>query len=169
VWRVLLLQEWGIINQILTKLGLMHEKVTWLSSLAMFSLILVRIWTVFPFVMITLLAGLQTINPEEYEAAQIDGANAIQRFRYITLPGISIVSKIMLLLLFIWGTGEFNAPYILFDKSPPQSAMLLSVHIYKYSFDMWDFAHGTAMSTVMLIIMFSFASIYAKLMVKDVN
>lgn len=170
VWRFLLMQDIGLINKMLISLGIIESGIPWLrGDLAMFSLVYTRVWTAYPFIMVTLLAALQTISLDQYEAAHIDGANALQRFRYITLPGVSTVLKVLILLKIIWGASEFNAAFILFGGNPTGSVRLLSFYIRDYAFSMWDFAHGTAMSSVLMLIMLSFAMIYAKFVMSEKN
>ena len=134
-----------------------------IGGLALPSLIVANIWGSIPFMMITLLAGLQTIPHELYEACKIDGGSVFQRFRYITLPGISLISTMILLLSFIRGSGEFTLPFVLYGNAPPPGmANLLSVLVYQTSFSAWEFGRGAAMSTVILVFMMVFAIIYMR-------
>ena len=164
IWRIMYLSEYGIINKILRSAGLINQNIFFLiNELALPSLILAHLWGALPFMMISILAGLQTIPQELYEACKIDGGNVFQRFWHITIPGISTISAMIFLLSFIRGSGEFTLPYTMYSNSAPYGmADLVSVLIYRTSFASWEFGRGAAMSTVILVIMMVFAVIYMR-------
>jgi multiple sugar transport system permease protein len=153
------MSDYGIINKILRHNGLIKENIFFLlNEMALPSLIVAHIWGSLPFMMISILAGLQTIPYELYEACKIDGGNVFQRFRHITIPGISTISAMIFLLSFIRGTGEFTLPFVMYGRSTPSGmADLLSVLIYRTSFAAWELGRGAAMSTVILFVMMVFA------------
>lgn len=168
IWRLIFLKDYGILNKILVGLGVIDEGVFWLlGKNAFITIVVARVWSSFPFIMISLLAALQTIPHDQYEAAKIDGAGTWQQFWYITLPGIAPVSKVLALLQVIWGMGEFTIPYIMFAQAPPVEANLLSVMIYQNAFRTWDFGGGAAISTVTLVIMLIFAMIYMRMVLNQ--
>ena len=164
IWRLIFLSEYGVLNKVLRSLGLIHQNIVFLmNELALPSLIVAHVWSALPFMMLSILAGLQTIPNELYEACKIDGGNVFQRFRYVTMPGISIISAMVFLLSFIRGTGEFTLPFVMFGTSPPPGmADLVSVLVYRTAFNSWEFARGAAMSTIILVIMMLFAIIYMR-------
>lgn len=164
IWRLMYMSDYGIINKVLRALHLIETNVMWLSDkYALGALIVAHLWSSLPFAMLSILAGLQTIPLEQYEACKIDGGNAFQRFWYITLPGIKNISVILILLTFIRGSGEFTLPYVMYGRSVPSGkANLISVLIYQTSFQTWDLGTGAAMSTVVLAIMMVFAGIYIR-------
>ncbi|MCL2320175.1 MAG: sugar ABC transporter permease [Treponema sp.] len=164
IWRLLYMSEYGVINKVLRKTGLIQHNIVFLiNELALPSLIVAHIWSALPFMMISLLAGLQTIPHELYEACKIDGGNVFHRFRHVTMPGIALISTMIFLLSFIRGSGEFTLPYVLYGNAPPPGmANLISVLVYQTSFAAWEFGRGAAMSTVILIIMMFFAIIYMR-------
>ena len=168
IWRLMYLSDYGIINKILRSWGLIEENIFFLlNEMALPSLVVAHIWSALPFMMISILAGLQTIPAELYEACQIDGGNVFQRFRHITLPGISTISAMVILLSFIRGTGEFTLPFVMYGRSTPSGmADLLSVLIYRTSFTSWEFGRGAAMSTVILLVMMVFAVFYMRFSMK---
>lgn len=168
IWRLMYMSDYGIINKILRFLHLIDTNVMWLSDkYALGALIIAHLWSSMPFAMLSILAGLQTIPQEQYEACKIDGGNAFQRFRYITLPGIKNISIILILLTFIRGSGEFTLPYVMYGRSVPSGkANLISVLIYQTSFQTWDLGAGAAMSTVVLVIMMIFAALYLRVVSK---
>jgi multiple sugar transport system permease protein len=166
IWRIMYLSDYGIINKILRGAGLLSQNQSvffLINELALPSLIVAHLWSALPFMMISILAGLQTIPSELYEACKIDGGNVFHRFRHITMPGISTISAMIFLLSFIRGSGEFTLPYTLYANSAPYGmADLVSVLIYRTSFSAWEFGRGAAMSTVILVVMMVFAVIYMR-------
>ncbi|CAM5305686.1 hypothetical protein SMICM304S_05961 [Streptomyces microflavus] len=78
----------------------------------------------------------------------IDGAGIWQQIRRITLPSLRPVNQVLVLVLFLWTFNDFNTPYVLFGKSAPESADLISIHIYQSSFVTWNFGTGSAMSVL---------------------
>src|SRR6266540_2298967 len=113
-WLWMFDATFSVINWILRYLGLVQRGINWLGDpvLAMMSIIVVNAWRGVPFFAISLLAGLQTISQELYEAAAIDGANAVQRFRYITLPMVKPVLLVVLLFSIIWTFADFQLVYV---------------------------------------------------------
>ncbi len=164
IWRLIFMSDYGVLNKILRHFHLIEENVMWLSDkYALGSLITAHVWSALPFTMISLLAGLQTIPAEQYEACKIDGGNVFQRFRYVTFPNIAGISSILVLLSFIRGSGEFTLPYVMYGRSTPAGkANLISVLIYQTSFQSWDLGAGAAMSTVVLMIMMVCAIFYIR-------
>jgi multiple sugar transport system permease protein len=118
------------------------------------------IWRSWPFAFLFLLAGLQTIPGDMYEAASLDGASKWRQFLAITLPMLKPVNVVLLLVTFLWTFNDFNTPFVLFGAAPPPAADLLSLHIYVNSFINWNFGLGSAMSVLLLIFLFIVSVIY---------
>jgi len=112
---------------------------------------LVGIWRLWPFALLTLMAGMQSIPYDLYEAAEVDGANRWQQFRRLTLPMLRPVNQVLVLVLFLWTFNDFNVPYTLFASSTPASADLVSVHVKQSAFITWNFGLGSAMSVLLLV------------------
>ncbi|HLA43947.1 MAG TPA: sugar ABC transporter permease, partial [Aggregatilineales bacterium] len=114
-WRSIYDPIFGGLNPILQEIGIIDRRVGWLSEshLAMPSVIAVNVWKGIPFFTILLLAGLKAIEREQYEAAEVDGANAVQRFRYITLPGLRYVIVVTGLLSIISTFNTFGLIYLM--------------------------------------------------------
>jgi multiple sugar transport system permease protein len=131
-WRLLYAPQGGAFNMILTGLGIVPSLVDFLSTrqLAMPSVIVATFWRGFPFWVISLLAALQTVPAEQYEAAAIDGAGAVQRFRHITLPGIRHVILVVALLSTIWTTNGFENIWLLTQGGPSDATMTFPVLAY---------------------------------------
>ena len=121
------------------------------------------IWRTWPFAFLFLLAGLQSIPADMYEAASLDGASKWRQFLAITLPSLKPVNVVLLIVTFLWTFNDFNTPYVLFGQSPPPSADLLSLHIYVNSFVNWNFGLGAAMSVLLLLFLFIVTLVYLRI------
>lgn len=123
----------GMINMILVDLGLSTNLIQFLGDphLALWSVIFVDIWAGCPFYGMMFLAGLQAIPRDLYEAAAIDGANVFQRYRHVTLPGLTTVIMITVLLSTIWTSNGFNLIYILTGGGPANSSMTFPMYTYQ--------------------------------------
>jgi multiple sugar transport system permease protein len=165
-WSFMLQQNTGAMNTLLVdNLHLLDERPFWLiGNNAFWSLVLTSLWRSWPFAFLMLLAGLQTIPTELYEAASIDGASRWRRFRTITLPLLRPINLVLLLVLFLWTFNEFNAPYVLFGQAPPTAADLLSLHIYVNSFVDWNFGLGASMSVLLLLFLLVVSVIYIRVL-----
>jgi multiple sugar transport system permease protein len=118
------------------------------------------VWKGWPFAFLIVMAGLQNIPRELYEAAALDGAGVWQQIRRITLPSLSAVNQVLVLVLFLWTFNDFNTPYVLFGKAAPEAADLVSVHIYQASFVTWNFGAGSAMSVLLLLFLLIVTGVY---------
>lgn len=148
VWVWIFNDMGGILNYILMNLNIIDFPVAWLGSgkLALSSVLSVNIWRGTPFFGITLLAGLKSIPKEQYEAAEIDGANRAQRFVYITLPGLRFVILIAALLEAIWAIGDFSIVYVMTRGGPAGSTHLISTLTYEVGFLSGDLGRAVAVS-----------------------
>jgi multiple sugar transport system permease protein len=161
-WSFLLQRDTGLVNRVLVdQLHLVHKPPFWLLGTNSFgALVVVSVWRTWPFAMLCLTAGLQSIPDELYEAASIDGASFGQQLRKITLPMLRPVNQVLLLVLFLWSFNDFNTPYVLFGASAPRPADLISVHIYQSSFVTWNFGLGSAMSVMLLLVLLVITAVY---------
>ncbi len=150
-WRVLYQPIGGGINLILTQTGLYPYVVDWLgqSSTAMPAVIVASVWRGFPFWFVSILAALQSIPKELYEAARVDGANALQRFRDVTLPGIRQVLIITALLSSIWTANAFEHVWLLTQGGPSDATMVFPVLAY-YGMQTQRIGEAAAVSVAML-------------------
>ena len=152
-WNFMLQRDTGVVNHILVdNLGLTSDRPFWLiGGNALASLITVAVWKLWPFAFLTLMAGLQSIPRDVYEAASVDGAGSIRQWRNITLPSLRPVNLVLVLVLFLWTFSDFNTPYVLFGTAQPPAGDLITFHIYNASFLTWNFGSGAAMSVLLLI------------------
>ena len=143
----------GVLNYLLVQVfGILPRGVGWLSEpgTAMASVIAVNVWRGFPFFGISFLAGMKGIPGELYEAASVDGANALQRFRHVTLPGIRNILIIVVLLSTIWTFNDFGIVYILTKGGPGGATMVLPVFTYELAFGAQRLGEAIAAALYML-------------------
>jgi multiple sugar transport system permease protein len=151
-WLWLLTPNFSVLNWILVHTGLSQRGLPWLTSpsLAMFSVILVNTWRGIPFFAITLLAGLQTIPGELYEASAIDGAGTWHRFRHVTLPLLQPILLVTLVLSVIWTFSDFQVVYGLTQGGPMNSTHVLATLSYQVGLASGNIGEGAAISLTML-------------------
>ena len=164
VWRWLFNDLYGILNQFAMMAGLTDMPLDWLGSMpnAMVSIILVGAWKYFPFVVIAVLARLQTIPEALYEAARLDGAGPISRFIDVTLPQLREVLTVIILLRAIWDFKEFDLIYLLTGGGPVVSTQTLSLLVYKEAFALNDMGAASAYAVAMMVVMLVFMVVYVR-------
>ncbi len=169
IWRWMYDGSSGIINAILYRLGIIDSYVAWLGEVntALPAVIIESVWKGTPFVMIMLLAGLQTVSPEYYEAAAMDGASAWHRFRDITLPLLRPALAVATVLTTVYTVNNFNAIWLMTQGGPLGSTEILFTWAYKLAFDRFDFGMAAAVSVVLFGILAIFASIYIFLVERE--
>lgn len=155
VWRWLYQPEFGLFNALLSTIGL--PTLPWLNSLrwAMPSVIIMSIWQTIGYNMVIFLAGLQGIASQFYEAAEIDGANAWQRFRFITLPLLSPTTFFILITATIGAFQAFNQIYIMTNGGPANATRVILLHIYILAFRLFKIGEASAVSWALFLILFT--------------
>jgi multiple sugar transport system permease protein len=164
VWRLMLNPNFGAINGTLKEFDINTESLTWTASpkLAMLSVIAVDVWQWTPFVFLVLLAGLQAIPQEPYEAALIDGSNRWQTFWHVTLPLLKPSILIVLLLRTMDLLRVFDQIFILTEGGPGFATETISLYIYRAAFRFFDFGYAAAMSFVLLALTNVISALYIK-------
>ncbi|MFN2329380.1 MAG: carbohydrate ABC transporter permease [Chromatocurvus sp.] len=164
VWRWLFNDLYGILNHMLIGSGVVDMPVDYLGTMpnAMISMILVGAWKYFPFVVIAVLARLQTIPDALYEAARIDGAGPIARFFDVTLPQLRDVLVVIILLRAIWDFKEFDLIFLLTGGGPVISTQTLPLLVYKEAFALNQMGMAAAYAVVMMAIMLVFMIVYIR-------
>ena len=152
-WRWMINTDSGLLNLGLTTFGFDPVYLLSTERQAMFAVIVVKIWRSFPFMMLSLLAALQTIDLTLYEAAQIDGAGRWQSFRFITFPHLRDLSIVLWILMTIWSVNDFETPYLLTGGGPSNATENLIVLAYRYTFRSNQVGSGTAVAFVTLILL----------------
>ncbi len=151
-WMWILDPAFSVINWFLIHTGIANPGPSWLGnpSLAMGSLIVVNTWRGLPFYAITLLAGLQTISPELYEAATIDGASALARFRYVTLPLLKPVIFIVTMFSVIFTFADFQLVYVLTRGGPANATHLFATYAFDVAMGGGQLGMGASIALAML-------------------
>jgi multiple sugar transport system permease protein len=151
-WMWILDPTFSVINWVLVHSGLVKESFSWLgnATLAMVSIIGVNTWRGLPFYGITLLAGLQTISPDLYEAAAIDGAGVTQRFWHITLPLLKPVLIIVTMFSVIFTFSDFQLPYVLTHGGPANATHLFATYAFDIGMSAGQLGMGAAVALAML-------------------
>lgn len=161
-WRLLFNYQFGLINFYITQLHL--QPVQWLSlpNLGMVSIIIVDVWNTTSFVALMLLAGLQSLPDEPFEAARIDGASALQCFWYITLPLLRQTILVALLWRVIDTFRIFDVVWLLTAGGPAHATETVSIYVYNYGFKSFNLGYASAASYIMIFIMLGIAAILAR-------
>ncbi|MFD3835656.1 carbohydrate ABC transporter permease [Streptomyces sp. NPDC058642] len=161
-WVFMFQHDNGLVNHVLhDQLHLTDKPSFWLiGDNSFYALLIVSVWKGWPFAFLIVMAGLQNIPRELYEAAALDGAGVWQQIRRITLPSLGAVNQVLVLVLFLWTFNDFNTPYVLFGRTAPEAADLVSVHIYQASFVTWNFGTGSAMSVLLLLFLLLVTGLY---------
>jgi multiple sugar transport system permease protein len=169
LWKWLFNPMYGLINYYLFKLQLVSEPVSWLSnvSVAFGAVVLVCIWKGFPMLMLMILAGLQTISEDLYEAAKIDGCTGLQSFRYITIPSLLPVLLVSLILDTVWWFKHFTMIWLLTQGGPANQSNIVSIDIYKSAFEYFDFGRAAAMAVIVLIVCSLIGYLYRRFLDND--
>ncbi len=165
IWKWLLNSQFGLVNYALETARLVDEPISWMGrDWIMVSLILVSVWQFFPFVVIAVLARLQTIPPELYEAATVDGASAFRRFLHVTLPQLASVLFVVVLLRSIWMFTKFDTPWLLIQGGGAETYIrTLPIYTYMRTFAYYEAGRGSAMAVVMFLMLVVAAALYFRL------
>lgn len=163
VWRMLLDPN-GIVNYLLTTLHLSESSVEWLSDpgKALFAVTFINIWAGYPFFMMSLMAGLQGIPDDLYEAAMVDGANGFRRFVHITLPQLKPIIIAMAVLDVLWTTQQFALIWLTTGGGPIDRTEMLSTFTYKFAFSRYQFSMASASAVVILLLSLVLAVFYVR-------
>jgi len=154
VWRGFFNGGWGALNALLYMAGIIPKYIGWLTtpSLATLVVITVQIWTQFPFATVLILAAMQAIPEELYEAAAIDGAGLLQRFSYVTLPAIRAMLAIVVIFETLMGLTTFDLTYALTGGGPGTATVLISYFTWAESFKMLNFGNGSALAVILAMV-----------------
>lgn len=163
LWR-LLLDPNGVVNYGLQQGGIIDAPIAWLSdlNLALPAVTFINIWAGYPFFMVSLLAGLQGISPDLYEAAAVDGASWFRRFFHVTLPSLRPIIVSMALLDVIWTSQQFPLIWMTTGGGPLDKTEMLSTYTYKLAFSEYQFALASASAVVMLLVAMVLALFYVR-------
>ena len=155
IWRYLLGTRYGVVNYALGAIGV--PAIDWLGDprFAMPAIILFAVWKNFGYNMIILLAGLQNIPDELYEAARIDGASAFARFRFVTLPMLAPILTIVAILTVAGYFQLFAEPYVMTQGGPLQSTVSVLYFMYEEGFKWWNLGNASAVAFLLFLLIFA--------------
>jgi multiple sugar transport system permease protein len=163
-WAWMFHTEFGIINYMMTGAGILPAPVSWLTngSTVMPVLIAINVWKLFPFVAIMVLAGLQAIPKELYEAAKVDGAGFWEEVWYVTLPQVRSVIVAVTLLLVIWGLNSITLIYAITKGGPANKTLITPIQIFRLAFESFQFNQAAALSVIFFVVAGILVTIYLK-------
>ena len=168
MWSLIMDGNYGVLNDILLRLGIIHEKVAFLArkDTALPSVIATIIWQGIPFFAIMLLAGLQGISHDLYEAADIDGATRIQKLFYVTIPSLRNTIFVTTMLRIIWVANSVDIIANMTDGGPANATLTLSVNIYKEASTL-NMGYASAMAILLMLVLLAAAIPYLHSMFKE--
>ena len=169
MWRWLFHDSFGLVNYFLAALGLIDENVPWLAhpDTAMAAVVVANIWRFMPYITIMLLAGLQSISAEFYEAAHIDGAGLLQRFWFVTLPQLRHVIGVVFLFAMIWMVNDFALIYIITEGGPARSTQVMPISIYRIAFENLLLGRGAAAGLLLLVFLLAMSALFIRTLFKE--
>jgi multiple sugar transport system permease protein len=164
IWKWIYHSDFGIIGVLLVQLGLADRPPNFIDSVSTVlpSLIVVNIWREFPFAMIMLMAGLQTVPEQLLRAAQVDGASAWQRFWHVTFPHLRSVSTVTILLLAVANFNSFIIPWIMTGGGPSNASHIWITHIYELAFGRQRWGVASAYSVLLFLITMTLGYFYVR-------
>lgn len=165
-WKWLLNSQYGVINDILLRVGLITEYVPWLSDmkLALPSVIIANIWMRFPYVMIMLFAGLQSIPNDLYEAASVDGASRWVKLTKITLPQLKYILILTTVLDAVYSFRLFDLANVMTGGGPVRASEVLSLLVFRAAFQNFEFNYSAAIAMLVFAVTFLFSLVYIRVL-----
>ena len=165
LWKWLLNNQFGLVNYLLVAMGIIDDPISWMGKdHIMTSLIIISVWEFFPFVVLSVLARMQSIPPLLYEAAKVDGATAFGRFYHVTLPQLRNVLFVVILLRSIWMFTKFDTVWLLSQGGGAEKYIrTLPVYAYMRTFMYYQAGLGSTLAVIMFCILVGFTAIYFKM------
>lgn len=164
MWSWIYHPQVGLLNDLLLRVGLLNTAIPWLANpdTALYSIIAALVWQGFPFFAIMILAGLQTIPANLYEAAAIDGATTWQQFVEITLPGLKSVLVTAVMLRIIWVANSMDVIYVMTGGGPGYATHTLPLYAFKRTYSSMDFGYGSALAVTFALLLLGFILLYLR-------
>jgi multiple sugar transport system permease protein len=165
LWRWLLNETWGLVDHLLVSWGIVRQPIAWLGvDHVMTSLVAMSVWQFTPFVVLSVLARLQTVPPELYEAARVDGASPWGRFLHVTLPQLRTVLVVVILLRSIWMFTKFDTVWLWGEGAGAGGEIrTLPVYAYMRTFTYYQAGFGSALAVLMFLMLLASTAVYFRL------
>jgi multiple sugar transport system permease protein len=165
IWRWIYDGSYGLLNYYLNALGLLNRYVVWLGEdLAVWpAILLASLWKGYPYMCLMLLAGLQTIPQDVYEAADVDGATGLRRLWYVTLPLLKPVASIVTLVALVLTWNNFQMIWVLTEGGPAYATSVLATYVYTKGFVFFQLGSGAAVATLSILVILIVCVIYARM------
>jgi multiple sugar transport system permease protein len=169
LWMWIFNANYGVLNGAMRSMGIISENINFLGDkhFAMWAVILAKTWNTFPWIAVMVLAALQTLPNELYEAAAIDGANRLQRFWNITVTQLRGVITTVLLLSFIWNFQHFETIYVMTTGGPAGATTTFSVAVYQMAFQEYDLGKAGAIGLVWMALLSVIVLVYLRFGVQE--
>lgn len=164
LWLWIFDANYGVLNGLLRTTGVVDENVGWLQSGpgAMTAVVVARTWASFPWMMVMLLAALQSFPGDVYEAARVDGASSWQRFLHVTVPGLLPVASVVVLLELIWNFQQFDLLYVLTQGGPAGATTTFSLAVYETAFKGFDLGTAGALGVLWMLVLLPVVVLYLR-------
>ncbi len=164
-WLWIFNANYGLLNGLLVRLGLIDAPVSWLGEpgTAMMAVIVAKTWASFPWIMVMLLAGLQTVPSVLHEAAAMDGAGTIRRFWHVTLPHLRGIIGVVILLELIWNFQHFDTIYVLTGGGPAGATTTFAVAVYETAFKGFDLGQAGALGALWMLLLSVLVVFYVRM------
>lgn len=164
IWEWLYQPNYGVINDLLIRAGWLHDRIAWLSNpdLAMGAVVFTNVWRGIPFFTIMILAGLQSIPAELYEAARVDGAGVLARFWHITLPLLRPIIVVATATRIIWTFNYADLIFVMTSGGPANATQITSTYTLLQAYSSLDFGYAGALSVVLLLVMLVFTFFFLR-------
>ena len=165
LWSWIFNGQYGILNNLLKALGILDTGISWLGQpgTALLCVIIARTWQMLPWYMAFLLGGLQSVSLEQVEAAHIDGANNLQTFFRVILPGMKQTALLIFVLGLIGNLQHFDLPWTMTQGGPARATTTLSIEVYTTAFKNWNMGKAATVGAIWAVILACFSSIYLRM------
>jgi multiple sugar transport system permease protein len=164
LWLWIFDANYGVLNGLLQELHLINTPIAWLfnTTTAQGALIVAKSWNSFPWIMVMMLAGLQTVPKELHEAAEMDGAGTVRRFFAVTWPQVRNIAGLVILLEFIWNFQHFDTIFVLTGGGPAGTTDTFATQVYNTAFKAYDLGHAGALGLLWMALLLILVVIYVR-------
>jgi multiple sugar transport system permease protein len=171
VWKWVYQGDYGLLNYYLMKINLIDEPLLWLAdkNLAMPAVIIMSVWKTVGFAIVVYLAGLQAIPEDYYDAAKLDGAGTMRRFRDITLPLLSATTIFVVIIQVLGSFQVFTQIFVMTSGGPLRRTTTIVYHVYETAFKNFDMGYAAAMAFAMFAMMFIFTLFQMRFLRRDIE